>query len=89
MFNGILSCIQYNILVSDQPITPFLMVADYADKTIIITYSDPIIVSHYLILLKDWYTKWLIKISQFKYLHLTFYSLTSLTPCPAVTIYGT
>jgi len=89
---GILSPVLYNIYASDQPITPHTQVADYADDKVIISISpEPITASshlqNHLTLMKDWYTKWRLKINQSKSVHTTF--TLRLSPCPAVSIYGT
>ncbi|KAL4103330.1 hypothetical protein QTP88_018707 [Uroleucon formosanum] len=89
---GILSPVLYNIYASDQPITPHTQVADYADDKVIISISpEPITASshlqNHLTLMEDWYTKWRLKINQSKSVHTTF--TLRLSPCPAVSIYGT
>jgi hypothetical protein len=79
-----------NIYASDHPITPHTQFADYADDKVIISKSpNPITAFSYLqnhlSLMKDWYTKWMLKINQSKSVHTT--CTLRLLPCPAVSIF--
>lgn len=87
--NGILSTFLYNTYASDQPTTPFTLIADKA--IIASSHSNPEIASvrlqNNLARMEDWYIKRRLNINQSKPTHATF--TLRLTPCPAVSTYGT
>lgn len=86
----ILSPVLYNIHFSDQSITSNTLVADNADKVIISTSTDSLIVSNNIqnnfSLLEHWYRNWRFKVNQTKLTHTTF--VLKLVQCPNVFLYG-
>lgn len=88
---GILSKILYNIFASDQPTTPNISVADYADeKVLLFINNSPILASinlqTRLNAMEKWFTKWRFKVQQNKSVHTTF--TLRYSPCPGVVLYG-
>jgi hypothetical protein len=85
----ILSPILYNIFTADEPTSPNIFVAEFADgKAIISIHNDPHIVSFNLQfhfdLMADWYKKWRLKVNQSKSLHTTF--TLRIPPCSEVSL---
>lgn len=87
---SVLGPILYSIYTSDFPISKHVLVATFADDTAILSsHEDPSIASQQLQtelnVVEEWLTKWRIKVSETKSVHLTFGTRPG--NCPPVTLY--